>query len=218
MHSLSEFIDAEDMLKSLHKITHPQQHAERKSNILHPTIDWSTYPPSAFIRCSQTFANEERSKEKQEQEDENEDEEEREQQEEQKQSKNEKQPQLDQQKKQQQHSSVEQTPIACKHLNTKNKKGSSRLMADSTKAHSTGDMKSSLESESSSSGSGVMKKVVRSRSNPQNDVYVKTLTSNKSVRCERRGSGPAYVGRMHGNDVYDRYHIPIRDQSKRLSR
>ena len=244
MHSLSEFIDAEDMLKSLHKITHPHQHEERKSNILHPPIDWSTYPPSAFTRCSKLFADdEERNEEVEEQNDENEDEEEeREQQEQQIRNKSQ---QLEQQKKkqQQQQPSIEQASIGCKHLITKSKKGS-RLI-DSTKAHSTDDMKnsnSSLESSSSESSSGVIKKHIRSRSNPQNDLYIKTLTSNKSVtcerrgsdpqndlyiktltsnkslRCERRGSGPAYVGRMHDNDLYDRYHIPIRDQSKRLSR
>jgi hypothetical protein len=49
--SFSDFVDVEDLLKSVHKVVHPDQH-ERKSSIVHTPIDWSQYPPSAFRNIS----------------------------------------------------------------------------------------------------------------------------------------------------------------------
>ena len=37
-HSLSEFVDCEDLLKSIHKVAHPEQHAQRRSSIVHKPI------------------------------------------------------------------------------------------------------------------------------------------------------------------------------------
>ena len=46
--SFSEFVDVEDLLKSIHKVAHPEEHSHRKSSIVHTPIDWSKHPPSAF--------------------------------------------------------------------------------------------------------------------------------------------------------------------------
>ena len=51
--SLSDFVDVENVLKSVHKARHPDEHAARKSSIIHEPIDWSKYPPSAYRRPSQ---------------------------------------------------------------------------------------------------------------------------------------------------------------------
>ena len=51
--ALVDFVDVEDVVKSIHKVVHPEEYVERKSNVVHTTIDWSKYPPSAFKRCSQ---------------------------------------------------------------------------------------------------------------------------------------------------------------------
>ena len=46
--SVGEFVDVEDVMKSVHKVAHPEKHAERKSSIIHKPIGWSEDPPSTF--------------------------------------------------------------------------------------------------------------------------------------------------------------------------
>ena len=44
--SLGDFVDVEDVVKSIHKVVHPEEYVERKSNVVHTTIDRSTLHPS----------------------------------------------------------------------------------------------------------------------------------------------------------------------------
>ena len=44
--SLVDFVDVEDVVKSIHKVVHPEEYVERKSNVVHTTIDRSTLHPS----------------------------------------------------------------------------------------------------------------------------------------------------------------------------
>ena len=46
--SMSDFVDVEDFTKSIHKVARPEEHAQRKTSIIHTPIDWSKHPPSAF--------------------------------------------------------------------------------------------------------------------------------------------------------------------------
>ena len=46
--SFTDFVDFEDILKSIHKAARPQQHFQRASSVYHSPIDWSKYPSSAF--------------------------------------------------------------------------------------------------------------------------------------------------------------------------
>ena len=46
------------MLKSIHKVAHPEEHSHRKSNIVHTPIDWSKHPPSAFRKYSEPIEEE----------------------------------------------------------------------------------------------------------------------------------------------------------------
>lgn len=50
--SFSELVDMEDILKSIHKVAYPSDHA-KSSSIIHPTIDWSKYPPGTVIPPSE---------------------------------------------------------------------------------------------------------------------------------------------------------------------
>ena len=50
--SLGEFVDVEDVLKSIHKVTHPEQHAKRRSSMVHSPVDWSKHPPAPFRKFS----------------------------------------------------------------------------------------------------------------------------------------------------------------------
>ena len=52
--SLTDLIDPEDLLKSIHKVAHPEEH-QKNTIIVHTPIDWSKYPPSAFRRYSHDF-------------------------------------------------------------------------------------------------------------------------------------------------------------------
>ena len=54
--SLSNFVDVEDFLKSVHEVVYPEIHAERKTSIVHKTIDWSKYPRSSFRKLSEDFS------------------------------------------------------------------------------------------------------------------------------------------------------------------
>ena len=48
--SLSEFLDVEDVLKSVHRGRHPEDEAAKKRSIIHEPIDWSKHPPCAQWR------------------------------------------------------------------------------------------------------------------------------------------------------------------------
>ena len=50
--SVSEFVDVEDILKSIHKLTNPKEYDKRQSNIIHTPIDWSKHPPSSRQKFS----------------------------------------------------------------------------------------------------------------------------------------------------------------------
>ena len=39
---ISETVDVEDVLKSIHKVAHPEQHRERRRSIVHTTIGMYT--------------------------------------------------------------------------------------------------------------------------------------------------------------------------------
>ena len=41
------------VIKSVHKARNPEEHESRKTSIVHSTIDWSKYPPSAYRKRSQ---------------------------------------------------------------------------------------------------------------------------------------------------------------------
>ena len=51
--AISGFIDLEGFLRSIHRKTHPEETASRKTSIVHETIDWSLYPESAYRIPSQ---------------------------------------------------------------------------------------------------------------------------------------------------------------------
>ena len=53
--SVSEFVDVEDVMKSIDGIVHQDEYARRRSSIIHTPIDWSKYPPSAFRRGSHGY-------------------------------------------------------------------------------------------------------------------------------------------------------------------
>ena len=38
-------IDLSDLRKSIHEVTNPEDHARRKSSVVHKPIDWSKKPP-----------------------------------------------------------------------------------------------------------------------------------------------------------------------------
>ena len=54
--SLSEFVDIEDFLKSVHKVAKPEDHESRTSNIIHTTIDWSKQPSSSQKQQSSKYS------------------------------------------------------------------------------------------------------------------------------------------------------------------
>ena len=51
--SIGELVDVEDLGKTIHYVTHPEQQNSRKTSIVHTPIDWSKYPPSAFRQFSE---------------------------------------------------------------------------------------------------------------------------------------------------------------------
>ena len=53
--SFTNFLDFEDLLKSIHKVSHPEEY-HRSTSIVHKPIDWSKYPPSAFRTYSDDFS------------------------------------------------------------------------------------------------------------------------------------------------------------------
>ena len=50
-HVINWFIH--QVIKSVHKARNPEEHESRKTSIVHSTIDWSKYPPSAYRKRSQ---------------------------------------------------------------------------------------------------------------------------------------------------------------------
>ena len=54
--TISDMVDIDDITKSLHKVIHPEIHAERRSSIIHPPIDLSKFPASAYRRGSDDTA------------------------------------------------------------------------------------------------------------------------------------------------------------------
>ena len=45
--SLSDIVDVEDIVKTIHKAANPEEHENRMSNVIvHKPIDWSKHPPS----------------------------------------------------------------------------------------------------------------------------------------------------------------------------
>ena len=50
--SLGEIVDVEDILKSIHKATNPDEYEDRKSSVIHKPIDWSKHPPSSQRKLS----------------------------------------------------------------------------------------------------------------------------------------------------------------------
>ena len=51
--SVNELMDVSSVLKTIHKVAHPEEHAQRKTSVVHTPIDWSKYPPSAFRKFSE---------------------------------------------------------------------------------------------------------------------------------------------------------------------
>ena len=52
--SFNEFVDVEDILKSVHRARNPEEYAARRRvSIVHTPVDWSKYPPSAYRKKSQ---------------------------------------------------------------------------------------------------------------------------------------------------------------------
>ena len=49
--SLSELVDVEDMLNTIHKAAYRSEHG-KSANIIHPPIDWSKHHPSASVPSS----------------------------------------------------------------------------------------------------------------------------------------------------------------------
>ena len=46
--SFTDFVDFEDILKSIHKAARPEEHAPLMPIVYHRPIDWSKYPSSSF--------------------------------------------------------------------------------------------------------------------------------------------------------------------------
>ena len=50
--NLGEFVDVEDLLKSINRVANSDDYEDRKSSIIHTPIDWSKRPPSTRGKTS----------------------------------------------------------------------------------------------------------------------------------------------------------------------
>ncbi len=50
--SLTEFVDIEGVLKSIHIARHPEEQAARNTSVYHEPVDWSKYHPSSYRKVS----------------------------------------------------------------------------------------------------------------------------------------------------------------------
>ena len=46
--SIGDFLDVDDLLKSIRQVTNSDDSSGRKTSVVHEPIDWAKYPPSAF--------------------------------------------------------------------------------------------------------------------------------------------------------------------------
>ena len=54
--SLSDFVDVEDLMKSIHRVIHTKNKHVKQTSIIHTPIDWSKYPRSAFRKYSEDLS------------------------------------------------------------------------------------------------------------------------------------------------------------------